>query len=161
MSNKTELAITELMTGTAVRSHLAEVSDRAAKIKGEAAWQSELAELARAQAEEIDRLNLALQDAAAVPPRRPLLATGSIGVRPNGSATTLVTVIDDHGAVWTIRDGDMMHASWERLPDLPAPSDIARTLETPAEAAEREAEAEAEAERAEMDRLNGTGMRRR
>lgn len=161
MSNKTALAIQELMTGEAVKSHLAEVSDRAAKIKGEAAWQSELAELARAQAEEIDRLNLALQDAAAVPPRRPLLATGSIGVRPNGGSTTLVTVIDDHGAIWTINDPDFAHASWHRLPDLPAPSDIARTLETANERAEREAEAEAEAVQAEMDRLNGTGMRRR
>lgn len=155
MTSKTELAITELMTGEAVKSHLAEVSDRAAKIKGEALWQSELAELARAQAEEIDRLNLALQDAARVPPRRPLLATGSIGVRPNGSATTLVTVIDDHGAVWTIRDGDMMHASWERLPDLPAPLEIASKLETANERAEREAEEAEKAERAEMDRVNG------
>ncbi|HQT83862.1 MAG: hypothetical protein B7Z58_01795 [Acidiphilium sp. 37-64-53] len=161
MSNKTELAITELMTGTAVRSHLAEVSDRAAKIKGEAAWQSELAELARAQAEEIDRLNLALQDAAAVPPRRPLLATGSIATRPNGSATTLVVAIDDHGTCWMIHDGDRAHARWDRLPDLPGPLEIARTLETANERAEREAEAEAEAVQAEMDRLNGTGMRRR
>lgn len=155
MTSKTELAITELMTGTAVRSHLAEVSDRAAKIKGEAAWQSELAELCRAQAEEIDRLNLALQDAAAVPPRRPLLATGSIATRQNGASTTVVVAIDDHGTVWMIQDGDRLHARWDRLPDLPAPLEIARTLETPAEAAEREAEEAEKAERAERDRING------
>ena len=155
MTRSTAIAIQELMTGEAVKSHLAEVSDRAAKIKGEAEWQSELAELCRAQAEEIDRLNLALADAAAVPPRRPLLATGSIATRPNGSATTLCTVIDDHGSVWMIRDGGAGYETWTRLPDLPAPLEIARTLETPTEAAEREAEAAEEAERAERDRING------
>ncbi|HQT74091.1 MAG TPA: hypothetical protein PLX84_09125 [Acidiphilium sp.] len=155
MTNKTELAITDLMTGKAVKTHLARVSDRAAKIKGEAAWQSELAELCRAQAEEIDRLNLALADHAAVPPRRPLLATGSIATRQNGSVTTLCTVIDDHGTVWTLRDGGAGYETWTRLPDLPVPSEIARTLETETEREAHEAEAAEKAERAERDRING------
>ncbi|EGO96800.1 hypothetical protein [Acidiphilium sp. PM] len=155
MTRSTAIAIQELMTGEAVKSHLADVSDRAAKIKGEAAWQSELAELCRAQAEEIDRLNLALADAARVPPRRPLLATGSIATRPNGSATTLTTVIDDHGTIWLLRDGGAGYETWTRLPDLPVPSEIARTLETETEREAREAEEAEEAERAERDRING------
>lgn len=159
MTRSTAIAIQELMTGEAVKSHLADVSDRAAKIKGEAAWQSELAELCRAQAEEIDRLNLALADAAAVPPRRPLLATGSIATRANGVSTTLCTVIDDHGSVWMITDGDMVYARWHRLPDLPAPLEIAQTLETENEREAREAEAARKAEEAERDRINGVRRR--
>jgi hypothetical protein len=159
MTRSTEIAIAELMTGSAVRSHLAEVSDRADKIKGQSQWQSELAELCRAQAEELDRLNLALADAAAVPPRRPLLATGSISARPNGGTANLITVIDDHGAIWIITDATNVYSRWQRLPDLPTPSEIAQTLETASEAAEREAEQEAAAAQAEMDRINGVRRR--
>lgn len=150
----TELAIKELMTGTGLRSRMNEISDRAAEIKGEAAWQSELAELCRTQAQEIDRLNLALQDASAVPPRRPLLATGGIAVGANNMARSIVTAIDDHGAVWTIMDGGRGSA-WTRLPDLPAPLEIAKTLQTPDEiAADAAARADLEQRRAELAERN-------
>jgi hypothetical protein len=159
MTRSTEIAIAELMTGQAIHSHLAEISDKADKIKGQAAWQSELAELCRAQAEEIDRLNLALADAARVPPRRPLLATGSISARPNGGSTNLVVAIDDRATIWMIQDGDRANSRWERLPDLPLPAEIASGLETASERAEREAEEEARASQAELDRVNGVRRR--
>lgn len=157
--SKSEVAIRELMTGTAVKRRHSEIAEQAAAIKGEAEWQSHLAELCRSQAEEIDRLNLALADHAAVPPRRPVLATGGIATLPNGSTASLTTVIDDHGTVWQIRDGGAGYNTWQRLPDLPTPADIAKTLETENERAEREARdaeaAEMMAERAERNRAFG------
>lgn len=143
MTNQTSLAITELMTGTAVKNRMTEISGRAAEIKGESQWRSELADLTRIQAEEIDRLNAALEDAASVPPRRPLLATVSSTTLSNGLARDSVLVIDDHGDLWLSTNPTQAHSNWSRLPRLPEPIEISKSQMIAEAAAAKHAEAEA------------------
>ncbi|MDD2706271.1 MAG: hypothetical protein PHU07_13205, partial [Acidocella sp.] len=142
------------MTNSATRSRITEISERAAEIKGESLWKSELADLARVQSEEIDRLNAALADAGSVPVRRPMLATIGSTTMTNGVARDAILVIDDSGTLW-LNSEATRGGSWTRLPDLPAPAEIAKTLETPRELAEKQAAAEAKAREAEMARVNG------
>lgn len=143
MTNQTSLAIQELMTGTAVKNRMTEISDRAAEIKGESAWKSELADLTRIQAEEIDRLNAALEDAASVPPRRPLLATVTSTTLSNGLARDTVLTIDDHGDLWLITNPTQAQSHWARLPRLPDPTEISKSQMIAEAAAAKHAETEA------------------
>jgi hypothetical protein len=147
MTNPTALAITELMTGTAVKNRMTEISDRAAEIKGESQWRSELADLTRLQAEEIDRLNAALEDAASVPPRRPLLATVSSTTLSNGLARDSVLTIDDRGDLWLITNPTQAQSHWTRLPRLPDPTEISKSQMIAEAAAAKAAETEANRER--------------
>jgi hypothetical protein len=155
MTNPTSQAIQELMTGTGIKNRMIEITERCENLKGESQWKSELADLCRLQAEEIDRLNATLEDAASVPPRRPLLATVSSTTLSNGMARDTVLVIDDHSDLWMTSDPTRSTSSWSRLPRLPVPVEITKTLKTPREIAEKQAAAEAKAREAEMARVNG------
>jgi hypothetical protein len=139
MTTATAQAITELMTGTGVKNRMTEITERCENLKGESAWKSELADLCRLQAEEIDRLNLTLEDAASVPVRRPLLATVSSTTLSNGLARDTVLVIDDHSDLWVISDPTRSTSSWSRLPRLPVPVEITKS-QLIAEAAAAKAE---------------------
>ncbi|MEE3502648.1 hypothetical protein [Acidiphilium acidophilum] len=147
MTNQTSLAIQELMTGSAVKNRMTEITDRAAEIKGESQWRSELSDLVRLQAEELDRLNCALEDAASVPPRRPLLATVSSTTLSNGLARDTVLTIDDRGDLWLITNPTQAQSHWARLPRLPEPIEISKSQMIAEAAAAKAAETEANRER--------------